>query len=157
MRSDWQPIPVFLPGESHGPRRLTGYSPWGCKESDWAHPALIEAENRLSEIRWSTQNRSASRWWGWKFKAGFVFRVTGHFSLGWLWLMSSCGGCSGVTTTWSQVAKEEPISSKEASKQKPNLPNKLQLYLCEYLWTCTLPQFLQVSSLLLGRIINSSV
>ena len=30
----WQPTPVFLPGESHGQRRLVGYSPWGCKESD---------------------------------------------------------------------------------------------------------------------------
>ena len=26
--------PVFLPGESHGQRSLTSYSPWGCKESD---------------------------------------------------------------------------------------------------------------------------
>ena len=24
----------FLPRESHGQRRLAGYSPWGCKESD---------------------------------------------------------------------------------------------------------------------------
>ena len=30
----WQPIPVFLPGKSHGRRSLVGYSPWGCKESD---------------------------------------------------------------------------------------------------------------------------
>ena len=30
----WQPTPVFLPGESHGQRSLTGYSPWGCKELD---------------------------------------------------------------------------------------------------------------------------
>ena len=29
----WQPIPVFLPGESHGQRSLAGYSPWGPKES----------------------------------------------------------------------------------------------------------------------------
>ena len=32
-RSSWgragQPIPVFLPGESHGQRSLAGYSPWG--------------------------------------------------------------------------------------------------------------------------------
>ena len=26
--------PVFLPGESHGQRRLEGYSLWGLKESD---------------------------------------------------------------------------------------------------------------------------
>ena len=25
---------AFLPGESHGPRSLDGYSPWGHKESD---------------------------------------------------------------------------------------------------------------------------
>ena len=25
----WQPIPVFLPGKSHGQRNLVGYSPWG--------------------------------------------------------------------------------------------------------------------------------
>ena len=30
----WQPTPVFLPGESHGQRSLSGYSPWGHKESD---------------------------------------------------------------------------------------------------------------------------
>ena len=29
-----QPTPIFLPGESHGPRSLVGYSPRGHKESD---------------------------------------------------------------------------------------------------------------------------
>ena len=29
-----QPTLVFLPGEFHGQRSLTGYSPWGHKESD---------------------------------------------------------------------------------------------------------------------------
>ena len=29
-----EPIPVSLPGETHGQRRLVGYSPWGHKESD---------------------------------------------------------------------------------------------------------------------------
>ena len=33
-RKKWQPTPVFLPGKSHGQRRLAGYSPWGHKESD---------------------------------------------------------------------------------------------------------------------------
>ena len=33
-RRKWQPTPVFVPGEFHGPRSLAGYSPWGCKESD---------------------------------------------------------------------------------------------------------------------------
>ena len=33
-RRAWQPIPVFLPGESHGQRSLSGYSAQGCKQSE---------------------------------------------------------------------------------------------------------------------------
>ena len=32
-RRKWQPIPVVLPGKSHGQRSLVGYSPLGDKES----------------------------------------------------------------------------------------------------------------------------
>ena len=31
-RREWQPTPVFLPGEFHGQRSLVGYRSWGCKE-----------------------------------------------------------------------------------------------------------------------------
>ena len=33
-RWKWQPTPEFLPGDSHGQRKLAGYSPRGRKESD---------------------------------------------------------------------------------------------------------------------------
>ena len=33
-RMEWQPNPVFLPGELHGQTSLAGYSPWGHKELD---------------------------------------------------------------------------------------------------------------------------
>ena len=33
-RRQWHPIPVLLPGKSHGQRSLVGCSPWGCTESD---------------------------------------------------------------------------------------------------------------------------
>ena len=33
-RRTWQPTPIFLPGESLGQKRLAGYSPEGCTESD---------------------------------------------------------------------------------------------------------------------------
>ena len=33
-RRKWQPTPVFLPGKSHGQKRLAGYSPQGCKALD---------------------------------------------------------------------------------------------------------------------------
>ena len=33
-RKEWQPTPVFLPGEFHEQRKLANYGPWGHKESD---------------------------------------------------------------------------------------------------------------------------
>ena len=33
-RRKWQSAPELLPGKSHGPRSLVGYSPWGREESD---------------------------------------------------------------------------------------------------------------------------
>ena len=30
-KRNWQPTPVFLPGEFHSQRSLVGYSPWGHK------------------------------------------------------------------------------------------------------------------------------
>ena len=41
-RREWQPTPVFLPGEYHGQRSLVGYSPWGCKESDTTERLTLE-------------------------------------------------------------------------------------------------------------------
>ena len=42
-RRKWQPTPVFLPGESHGQRRLAGYSPWHWKSQQtwWLNNKLI--------------------------------------------------------------------------------------------------------------------
>ena len=52
-RRKWHPIPVFLPGESHGQRSLEGYSPWGHKELDttewlnmYAHYISLHRLNR---------------------------------------------------------------------------------------------------------------
>ena len=50
-RRKWQPTPVFLPGQFRGQRSLTGYSPWGHRQSDttehtcmltaWSIPTLL--------------------------------------------------------------------------------------------------------------------
>ena len=34
QKRKWQPTLLFLPGKSHGQRRIAGYSPQSCKESD---------------------------------------------------------------------------------------------------------------------------
>ena len=70
-RREWQPTPVFLPGEFHGQRRLVDYSPWDHKELDSTgqltlsrlpssslllgiHPAAHKGkESRLRSVHWS--------------------------------------------------------------------------------------------------------
>ena len=42
-RRKWHPIPVFLPGESHGQSSLAGYSPWGCKRV--RHDLVTKSKN----------------------------------------------------------------------------------------------------------------
>jgi len=51
--TEWQPTPVFLPGKSHGQRRLVGYSSWGHKESDATEQLHFTYSNfRLSNRHW---------------------------------------------------------------------------------------------------------
>ena len=44
-RRKWQPIPVFLPGKSHGQWSQVGYSPRGCRvRHDWSNWTCTHAE-----------------------------------------------------------------------------------------------------------------
>ena len=70
-RRKWQPIPVFLPGKSHGRRSLVGYSPWGHKESDtteWLHFHLSLScigEGKDNPLQYSCLENPRDRgaWW----------------------------------------------------------------------------------------------
>ena len=57
-RRKWQPIPVFLPGKSHGQKSLAGNSPWALKHLDTtekAHKSLSPiAENRSAPPSYSS-------------------------------------------------------------------------------------------------------
>ena len=41
-RREWQPTPVFLPGEFHGQKSLVSYSPWSCKELDMTEQPILQ-------------------------------------------------------------------------------------------------------------------
>ena len=49
-RRKWQPNPIFLPGESHGQRRLVDYSPWG-RNSQTGLSTQIEEIIRINNFR----------------------------------------------------------------------------------------------------------
>ena len=55
-RREWQPIPVFLPRESHGQRNLVGYSLCGHKVSD-----KTEATNTHADVLKSTSYLHGSK------------------------------------------------------------------------------------------------
>ena len=61
-RRKWQPIPAFLPGDSHGQRSLVGYSPRGRIESDTTerlrtaqHRGSYGAEGDQESLQWGLQ------------------------------------------------------------------------------------------------------
>ena len=45
---EWLPAPVVLPGESHGQRSLTGYSPWGHKEPNTTERQTLSLISTMS-------------------------------------------------------------------------------------------------------------
>ena len=49
--------PILLPGEFHGQRSLSGYSPWGCKASDTTEWLTLSLS---PPFRWSFQGESFS-------------------------------------------------------------------------------------------------
>ena len=63
-RRKWQPTPVLMPGKSHGPRSLIGYSSWGHKESDTTERLHFHFRFQFSSVdRWcpalcNSMNRS---------------------------------------------------------------------------------------------------
>ena len=51
-RREWQPIPVFLFGKSHGQKSLMGYSPWGHKRvwHNWVTEHTCKEESSLAAL-----------------------------------------------------------------------------------------------------------
>ena len=76
-RREWQPIPVFLPGKSHGQRSLSGYSPWACKESDMAEPSMCTHTHTCACTHTHAHPRS------WFQHAGFPGQVSDSCLLHW--------------------------------------------------------------------------
>ena len=59
----WQPTPVFLSGESHGQRSLTGYSPCSGTESGMTQVTLAYAGRlKPTELPCLIRGNSASNW-----------------------------------------------------------------------------------------------
>ena len=51
LRREWQPTPIFLPGEFHGQRSLVCYSPWAHNEADTTE-GLTQQQQSLIQTFW---------------------------------------------------------------------------------------------------------
>ena len=71
QRRQWQPIPVLLPGKSHGWKSLVGCSPWGYRESDtteWLHfhfslSCIGEGNGNTLQCSCLENPRDSGAWW----------------------------------------------------------------------------------------------
>ena len=69
-KSEWLPIPVFLPEQLHEQRSLEGcYSPWGCKESDMAEwltlllsPGIFSPSFHQERKLWGLPSAARAPW-----------------------------------------------------------------------------------------------
>ena len=70
-RRKWQPTPVFLPGKSHGRRRLVGCSPWGrwgLDKTEWLHfhfslSCIGEGNGNPLQCSCLENPRDGGAWW----------------------------------------------------------------------------------------------
>ena len=63
-RREWQPTPVFLPGESHGQRKLAGYSPGGHRELDSTEQLTLSLSG-ASSFLFLGLSFVLMKWWVW--------------------------------------------------------------------------------------------
>jgi len=49
LEKEWQPPPVFLPGESQGRWSLVGCSPWGRTESDTTEASQQQQQQQFND------------------------------------------------------------------------------------------------------------
>ena len=60
-RKEWQPSPIFLPGEFHGQRSLVGYRPWGCKELDTTEWLTLSLFIIQRSPKWNKTNKQTKK------------------------------------------------------------------------------------------------
>ena len=121
-RREWQPTPVFLPGESHGQRSLVGYSP-GDRKSRTRLSAIFLLSLRTGQERtrtkhWRRKKDSQKTFWVETFTSTLLvhasFMPTSKLKRGWWCCFHKlCKRCKwsqdrrfGNYTMWSEFHKK---------------------------------------------------
>ena len=95
-RREWQPIPVFFPGDSQGQRSLAGYRLWFCKVSDTTEVTSTSSftPGWLQVLNTRGRQGAETEW-----ETPVLFQ---SHSLSWLWIWESSGwkGSGPALWTW---------------------------------------------------------
>ena len=102
-RREWLPTPVFLPGESHGQKSLTGYSPWGRKDSDMTERRALSLSVLLAD--------SLSRFDGTRHQAGDTQLHANRSLVGVVLGGLVAKSCLTLAAPWT-IACQAPLSIK---------------------------------------------
>ena len=78
-RREGQSTLVFLPGKSHGQRRLAGYSPWGRKESDTTERQIPHHHHSIT--RYKKTKKSNRHFWRARSKSWVLCMPTTHHTV----------------------------------------------------------------------------
>ena len=150
-RKAWQPTPVFLPGKSHGQRRLPGFSPWGCKRVG-RDLVTKQQQQQCEVIDEKTEERKVYELRSWHMSGtGLLPHCALCVPFHWFLITRTCACMlSHVSRVWPfatlwTVAPQVPLSMQEYWSGLPcpspgDLPNQglnLQLLHCRwilYLW-----------------------
>ena len=95
----WQPIPVVLPGKSHGQRSLAGYSPWGRKGSDVTEQLNIAQHNSRSR-KIKSSGCFSRQWYFFPHDTGNIFS-----------LKQAQGNCTPAFVFLHVYASQEPAKT----------------------------------------------
>ena len=151
-RRAWQPSPVFLPGEFHGQRSLTGYSPLGGKESGTNKVTSMQALGqkwfKIMKFHELKGNVSYVRQWGDMAEhrdgahSGFVIHqgifcvflryiVLSHWKSFFLYKLL-VGHTFFFNSVWFYLYVESKKQNKWHSKQKPSYTQRRNRWLLEW-------------------------
>ena len=114
---EWQPPLVFLLGKSHGQRSLSGYSPWGRKESDTTeqlHFILYFLWNPQASFHCSLLGESICDLWI------FILSSKGHLQGHWSLRISYSFPWKVMTFRRAQVNSQTRIRLCRPFSKKPN-------------------------------------
>ena len=123
-RRVWQPTPIFLPGESHGPRSLADYSPYGCHitQATWPAPSNGYKRHRRAQHLWPvvgsglTLSPSKSKW-ARKITASLMGTSSFLYKI---WKTRLC-----MVLSWTQAECGLPLSAKQEpveAHERPSCP-----------------------------------